>query len=252
MNSKVIVPDQSIARYVKAILVYNNDNDNDRTVLPFFADGYPGLIYHTASNNMTLFPSGQLMKPFFIYGQTLHPIELVVKGRFKMVIFQLYPFALRSLFKLNALSLNEDCYNLMVSEREAAQKLESSDSHQSYISTITALISAKIKLMTVRNDLIKDSIQLILDSNGTITVSEITEKLNVSERSLQRLFKMEAGISPKKFSKIIQFQASLDQLSKEEYSNLSQVAYEKGFADQSHFIRMFKQYTGNTPSSFVK
>ena len=247
-----IVPDQGIARYVKSILVYNNDHENDRTVLPFFADGYPGLIYHTALNNMTLFPSGQLMKPFFIYGQTLHPIELVVKGGFKMVIFQLYPFALRSLFKLDAVSLNDDCYSLMASEKTTAQKLESVDSHENYISVITELLSAKIRSMTVQNDLIKESIQLILDSNGTISVSEITEKLNVTERSLQRLFKMEAGISPKKFSKIIQFQATLEQLSKEEYLKLSQIAYENGFADQSHFIRIFKQYTGSTPSSFVK
>ena len=252
MNSKSLVPDQSIARYVKSILVYNSENDNDRTVLPFFADGYPGLIYHTAVNNMTLFPSAQLMKPFFIYGQTLHPIELVVKGRFQMVIFQLYPFALRSLFNLDALSLNDDCYSLMGSEKTTAQKLESEDSHQNYISIITELLAGKIRSMTVKNDLIKESIKLILDSNGTISVKEITERLNVSERSLQRLFKLEAGISPKKFSKIIQFQASLEQLSKEEYLKLSQIAYEKGFADQSHFIRIFKQYTGNTPSSFVK
>lgn len=252
MNSKIIVPDQSIARYVKSILVYNNEDDNDRTVLPFFADGYPGLIYHTAVKNMTLFPSGQLMKPFFIYGQTLHPIELVVKGRFRMVIFQLFPFALRSLFKLDALSLNEDCYNLMASEKATVQKLESVDSQQNYISVITELLCAKVRSMTVQNDLIKEAIQLILNSHGTVSVRKITEQLNVSERSLQRLFKAEAGISPKKFSKIVQFQASLDQLSKEEYSKLSQIAYEKGFADQSHFIRMFRQYTGNTPSSFVK
>ena len=67
-----------------------------------------------------------------------------------------------------------------------------------------------------------------------------------------RLFRQEVGISPKKFAKIIQFQASLEQLSKEEYFKLSQIAYDKGFADQSHFIRIFRQYTGNTPSAFVK
>lgn len=252
MNTKKIVPDENIAGYVKNILVYNNEHEKVRTVLPFFADGYPGLIYHTAVNNMTLFPSGQLMKPFFIYGQTLHPIELAVKGRFQMVIFQLYPFALRSLFDLDAQSLNEDCYDLTASEITITQKLNAEQSHEGYISLITEFLSGKIRSITERDDLIKQSIRLILKSNGTISIKEITEKLNVSERSFQRLFKIQSGISPKRFSKIIQFQASLEQLSKEEYLKLSEIAYDKGFADQSHFIRIFKQYTGNTPSSFIK
>lgn len=203
MNSKSFVPDQQIAGYVKAILVYDNEHENERTVLPFFADGYPGLIYHTAVSNMTLWPSGQLMKPFFIYGQTLHPIELVVKGKFQMVIFQLYPFALRRLFKLDTLSLNEDCYGLMTSEKTTAQKLDFAGSQQDYIAIITDLLTAKIRSLPVQNDLIKESIELILGSSGTISIKEITDQLNVSERSLQRLFKLEAGISPKKFSKII-------------------------------------------------
>lgn len=252
MNTKDIIPDETISRYVKHIVVYNNEQENVRTVLPFFADGYPGIIYHTAVNNMVLFPSGQLMKPFFIYGQTLHPIELVVTGKFQMVIFQLFPFALRSLFNLDAQSLNEDCYSLNTSEIAIDQTLDSDHSFEEYIAPITTFISRKIRSITENDDMVKESIRLILESNGTISIKKITEKLNVSERSFQRHFKMQSGISPKKFSKIIQFQASLEQLSKEEYLKLSEIAYDKGFADQSHFIRIFKQYTGNTPSSFVK
>ena len=201
---------------------------------------------------MTLYPSMQIMKPFFIYGQTLHPIELVVEGQFQMIIVQLYPFALRSLFNLDIQSLNEDCYVLTALERTTEQKLHSEKSPLNYISIITEFLSGKIRAITHKDDLMKTSIQLILNSSGAISVKEITEKLNISERTLQRLFKFQAGISPGKFSKIIRFQASLEQLNKEEYLKLNQIAYENGFADQSHFIRMFKQYTGSTPSSFVK
>jgi AraC-like DNA-binding protein len=251
MVTKNIAPLESISRYVNNILVYQVD-DNVRTVLPFFADGYPGLIYHTATNQMKLYPSGQLMKNFFIYGQTLNPIELVVEGRFKMVIFQLYPFALRSLFHLGAISLNEDCYDLTVIEAPTAQLLDSEDDPEGYIAGITAFLTSKIKGVTDRSDLIKKSIKLILESKGTLSVKALREKLHVSERSLQRLFKSETGISPKQFCKIIQFQASLEQLNNDDYLKLGQIAHEKGFADQSHFIRIFRKYTGHTPSSFIK
>lgn len=252
MNIKSIVPNESIALYVKDILVYNNLNKDVCTVLPFFADGYPGLIYHTALNKMTLLPVGQLMKPFFIYGQTLHPIELIVEGQFQMVIFQLFPFALRTLFDLDAQSLNENCYDLTDSEIATVNKLGGDNSDEHYVNSITEFISAKIKSITKQDDLVKESIRLILESGGTISIKEITVKLNVSERSLQRRFKLQAGISPKKFSKIIQFQASLEQLNNEEYLKLGQIAFENGYADQSHFIRIFRQFTGKTPSSLLK
>lgn len=252
MRKNSIVPDQCIAQYVSNILVYHDEQDSSVTNLPFFADGYPGLIYHTAVNNMSLQPSGQVMKPFFIYGQTLHPIELIVNGAFQMVIFQMFPFALRSLFQLDALSLNDDCYDLTVAEASMVQQLEEVQSTDQYIALISTFISRKISSIIKKDELIKACIKLILDSNGTIQIKTLTEKLALSERTLQRLFKMETGISPKRFSKIIQFQASMDQLSKEEFLKLSDVAYRTGFADQSHFIRIFKQYTGNTPSFFVR
>jgi AraC-like DNA-binding protein len=251
MDTRNISPPDSIARYVSNILVYNEE-DNNRSVLPFFADGYPGLIIHNATNRMMLFPSGQMLKNFFIYGQTLNPIELVIDGRFQMVIFQLFPFALRGLFKLGAQSLNEDCYDLTLVEAAIAQLLENEDNPERQVSIITEFLSHKIMAVTDQDDLIKESINLILASNGTLSIKAITEKLHVSERSLQRLFKSETGISPKRFCKIIQFQASLAQLYNDNYLKLGQIAYEKGFADQSHFIRVFRKYTGHSPSSFTK
>ena len=251
MDIRNIGPPDSIVRYVSSILLYYED-ENVQTVLPFFADGYPGLIYHNATNRMILLPSGQMMKNFFIYGQTLNPIELVVEGRFQMVIFQLNPFALRSLFKLGALNLNEDCHDLTVPESFTAQLLENEGDPEHHVSIITAFLSSKIKVVTDQEDPIKESIRLILESKGTLSVKAITEKLHMSERSLQRLFKSETGISPKRFCKIIQFQASLEQLTSDDYLKLGQIAHERGFADQSHFIRMFRKYTGHTPSSFTK
>jgi AraC family transcriptional regulator len=34
--------------------------------------------------------------------------------------------------------------------------------------------------------------------------------------------------------------------------SLTEIAFDCGFADQSHFLRCFKQITGNTPSAYRK
>jgi len=51
---------------------------------------------------------------------------------------------------------------------------------------------------------------------------------------------------------IIQFQNSLTQLTIKDYTILTDVVYNNGYADQSHFIRVFKSFTGKTPKNFAK
>ena len=42
-----VVPATSIALFVKDILVFEEKGDPEYTELLFFADGYPGLIFHS-------------------------------------------------------------------------------------------------------------------------------------------------------------------------------------------------------------
>jgi AraC-like DNA-binding protein len=43
----------------------------------------------------------------------------------------------------------------------------------------------------------------------------------------------------------------VNQLLKQDFSKLSDVAYDYGYCDQMHFIKDFKRFAGNTPKSFV-
>ncbi|MNY79127.1 DNA-binding transcriptional regulator ChbR [compost metagenome] len=54
------------------------------------------------------------------------------------------------------------------------------------------------------------------------------------------------------FGRICRFQASLNQLRAQSYDKLSDIAFEQEYADQSHFIRNFKEFTGLTPFQFRK
>jgi AraC-like DNA-binding protein len=93
-------------------------------------------------------------------------------------------------------------------------------------------------------------LHLILKNKGNISIKKITEHLHITERTLQRLFIEYVGISPKQFTKIIQFQSSVSLISDDSYQKLTDVVYETGYADQSHFIRYFKKFTGKKPSEY--
>ena len=58
------------------------------------------------------------------------------------------------------------------------------------------------------------------------------------------------GTSPKKFASIIRFNAVLEDISTTK--SLSEICYENHFFDQAHFIKDFKQFTGETPEKFKR
>ena len=66
------------------------------------------------------------------------------------------------------------------------------------------------------------------------------------------MFIKSIGISPKKFSDVIKLHHFLKRLKKEQPGkNLTSLAYEAGYADQSHLIKEFKKFTGMTPRTYI-
>jgi AraC-like DNA-binding protein len=94
---------------------------------------------------------------------------------------------------------------------------------------------------------IKLAVSTLISSKGTISITDLRNQLYITERTFERKFTKEIGVTPKQFAKIIQFSYSLNQLQESDYYSLTDVAYNNNFSDQSHFIRTFKKYAGQTP-----
>ena len=93
---------------------------------------------------------------------------------------------------------------------------------------------------------------LILKASGQIGMKKVRETLGVSERTLERNFHQEIGVTPKQFARIVQFRSAMTAMTDADYVKLTDVGYESGYSDQSHFIRSFKDYTGRTPRQFLE
>ena len=91
--------------------------------------------------------------------------------------------------------------------------------------------------------------QLIINEKGLISLQEIQQKINISERSLERYFKKNIGISPKFYSRVIRL-SNIFKLIQEGKTNWADIIYQSGFYDQSHFIKNFKEFTGEEPSNY--
>lgn len=257
MREAEFIPPENLAPYVNSIMVMESSGQNSHTNIPLYADGYPGIMYYTSENGCYLLPKNKKLSELFLYGQTLDPISLDIKGPFKLVVLQLYPFASQYLLGINPRALNDECYDLFQLEQinveTYAEKLRATEVLKEWVDIISKLTEELITYHQVPEDnQIQQAIALILKHHGQLPIKAIRNKVYLTERTFERKFNKQVGLTPKQFAKIIQFKSSLQQLTEENYGQLLDIGFDSGFSDQSHFIRSFKKYTGKTPSEFLQ
>jgi AraC-like DNA-binding protein len=92
----------------------------------------------------------------------------------------------------------------------------------------------------------------LFDSNiGNISVREVCDKINLSERHFNRTFKNITGVSPKQYSRLLQLHYIINLMNSKNYINVQNIAYDAKFYDPSHLSRSFKELTGLSPGDFI-
>ncbi len=253
---RVLKRPKQLEAFVKEVFLLENKDKSKVNKLPFYADGFPGIVYVKTASKILQKPKNKTLSNFFLYGQTLQPIEIIIEGAYEMIAFQLFPFASKLLLGINPKELNDDCYNLMDLEYGQPEfhfnKLKNEKDPTLKCQIISNFIFDLLKHSASNPDqLATMAINIILKAQGAISIKDLTAQLYTTERSLERKFASEIGLSPKQFAKIIQFNYSLNKLNDSHYSKLSDIGYESGYSDQSHFIKSFKKFTGKTPKEFL-
>ena len=92
----------------------------------------------------------------------------------------------------------------------------------------------------------KDLFDLIYNTNGEITIKELSQKIFWSERQMNQYFRQQFGLSLKTYCNILRFQASLAHI------KAGQLFPQLNYYDQSHFIKEVKRLSGASPKELYK
>lgn len=251
MNIQSLLPPAALSSYVRSIMVIEHPQDRDGFVLPLYANGTPTLVFQSTRGQR----NGSQVGHISVYGQAVAPTNLFISERFVLIAYFLHPYAIKAILGITAGELTNTLVDVNDLKPAKAISLQEQLLNAPSVAAQLKLINAFL-LRRITNDCIDYSriafatAALQKDASAE-ALGKLRDQLFSTERSVQRLFEDQVGISPKLYKRICQFHMAFQQLNHFEFVKLSDIAYRNGFSDQSHFIRVFKEFTGMSPKDYL-
>ena len=220
--------------------------------IPRVAKGYPSIVFQRTRNK-----AGGAVEQLVLYGQNVQPFQLHASGNLFVLAYFLHPYLLKYFFGFNAREIKDLCIDIGVMRPAKSMNLAERLVNAQSLPDRLQLMDDYIRKLSVASHGQDDkaiiwSTHEIVKGRGMVSLAALQNELCVTERTFQRLFESHIGVPPKLFRKICQFNAAFVQFSKGQYKRLSDIAYDHGYSDQSHFIRVFKEFTLLTPGDYLK
>jgi AraC-like DNA-binding protein len=245
-------PTEKLRPYIKYFVVSENELENEYKVFPssglVIGFQYKGKLANIKDNTVTKLSSAGITGITDGYKVFKNSDDIgTILVYFTEIGFT--HFASHPANELFNLSLSLDDIFDKNSITEVEERLAVANTDKLRIKIVEQFLISQLK--DIQTDkLIIEAVKLIYQSNGTIRIKELNEKLFISQSPFEKRFRKVVGTTAKKFASIVRFNAVLDNLS--ETKTLTEICYENNFFDQAHFIKDFKQFTGDTPENFKR
>jgi AraC-like DNA-binding protein len=251
MKVKHFKPPDNIAAYVDRILVIECDHIVDDFNLPLYANGVPTLLFISQVGYINKQRTGHLT----LFGQTVLPEILTLKKSFVLIAYFFKPYLLLPLFDVTAQELTDKPTDLTLIARkgslELQERLLNADSAGDMLTLLDSFILDLVDSARPSCSIIQYATEKIIADPSKESLVSIQKYLRITERTFQRNFEKKVGVAPNQYRRISQFNAAFQQLNKKNFSKLSDIAFQTGYADQSHYIRAFKEFTNITPKEYL-
>lgn len=257
MSFLVAQPSPFLAQYVKQFwMIENYVHPGSSYLHRIVPNGLMELNFYMGEKPESTNPDKHLAENTLISGQQKSAYDLRIKNKLSLFSITFQPLGVKAFFNI---PMNECCDQnipLRFIHKEFTEKLESQlfeikTFHQKISLAEKLLTELFIKKQTEYNfKRVGDSIQFINTKGGKTNVEELAGRACLGRKQYERIFSECIGISPKRFLKIVRFQHSIFLKQQNGEMNLTRLAYDSGYFDQSHMINDFHLISGMTPTQF--
>lgn len=230
---KQIKPDDDLSDFVESFWVLQNDSDSDKETVGL-PDGRIDLFFILSGN--------ESFKVVLLgLGTQYHESGFIPAKSLRFAV-SFKPLAVEYIFHETISAIVDD--GKILANGFWDINLQDLKTFESFCELASQKIRSRIP--TEIDPRKKKLFDLIYKMHGSVTVKELSEKVGWSSRQMNRYFNQQFGISLKSFCNIIRFRASLDHIAQ------GKLFPELNFADQTHFIKEIKRFSGVVPKVLFK
>ncbi len=229
---KFITPDKSIADFVESVGMFHNPSDEAKEVV-VMPDGRVDLFFwQTASQPFQILLIGLETAP---EQRSIPPKTLAFIISFKpLAVEYILHTSIADLLN-SAKELPDDFWGFNVDDLKDFDAF-----YTKAVQTITARLPSAV------DERKRKLFEAIYASNGELSVAALSQTVFWSSRQMGRYFNQQFGLSVKAYCTILRFRASLKHIAQ------GKLFPELAFADQTHFIKEIKKFSGVVPKELAK
>jgi len=256
---KEFKPSESLNQFVE--LYWQGDFNIQRLNLlsqRVIPNGYVELIIHTSDVHCILYKNTtwSFSPNYTIIGLYTEPYIVQFNSHVKVFGIRFKPEGVYNVFGVPASEFKatyDDMENVLGQEfRDYCHRLrDAKDMHQK-IALTEKYLFRNHQRHNIDANYVNRAAEIIRQTNGFIRMEELSDQVFISMRQLERAFKNQIGITPKLYMRLSRLNEVQRQLENNKALDFIQITYDCGYADQAHFIREFKNFTGEIPTIFVK
>lgn len=256
MKFFTIKPPLGLAKYVRYFWVLEGNASYDKPYIHrSMAHGYTELIFHYNGIFDELISDNVSEKSILsgLAGQSQTFKRFAINQDFGIFSAYLYPFAATHLFSIPGTDLQNQMVDLRTligaEANDLEEKMMLATNNDLRVQIISEFLENRLAKTRPAPIGVFETIKFIMETNGMTNIEELAKRNFLSTRQFERNFKEFIGFNPKLFSRIIHFQSVLSNYYNKEIS-LTEIAYDAGYYDQSHFIQDFKEFSGHNPKDY--
>ncbi|WP_229236052.1 helix-turn-helix domain-containing protein [Dyadobacter tibetensis] len=205
---------------------------------------------YTSETNFILQPNAMVM------GQRTKSFDILPVGDIDTFAICFYPIGFANFVKKSLEDLVDK--EIPISELfgqtaaiELEQQIAQAVGTQQRIEMIESFLFKILNAKNTISNIVQSTVDALIKTNGTTAINVLLKDDISKRRQLERHFKKQIGISPKQLGKALRLQTTLNLLLNKKSETLTDIAYEREYFDQNHFIKDFKDLVGVTPTEFL-
>ena len=200
---------------MRTVLILEGFTESDHRDLPLFTNGMSALFCKTEKDES----GNENIIQLTLFGKSVPEEHCAVNTNTTIIAYFFKPFALASIFNIAAAKILESLLILVNWSPHKTNALKTqliyAASTSRKIEVLDNLLIHQLQQHKRECEIIKYATDQIMYDPGTEILSEMLSKLDLNERTFQRMFKKYVGVTPNQYRRICQFQLSFYTIKKQ-------------------------------------